>query len=136
MVQKNLIACMGQKVPFCQFLRNWLIGWIGHALLVQSSFSAHRKWPVMVVSASNNQVWTKITIRSYAWSFSHSDPDPSSVNSRSIILIFLLTFTGICNSLRVAFWCYSKKVELFELYFLRKIAIQILHFFGISVCKK
>ena len=45
------------------------IGWIGHALLVQPSISAHRKWPEMVVSASTNQVWTKITIRSYAWSF-------------------------------------------------------------------
>ena len=33
----------------------------------------------MVVSASTNQVWTKITIRSYAWSFGHSDPDPSRV---------------------------------------------------------
>ena len=65
--------------PFWQFLRNWLIGWIGHALLVQSSISAHRKWPEMVVSASTNQVWTKITIRSYAWSFGYSDPDPSNV---------------------------------------------------------
>ena len=56
-------------MPFWQFLRNWLIGWIGHALLVQPSISAHRKWPEMVVSASTNQVWTKITIRNYAWSF-------------------------------------------------------------------
>ena len=56
-------------MPFWQFLRNWLIGWIGHALLVQPSISAHKKWPKMVVSASTNQVWTKITIRSYAWSF-------------------------------------------------------------------
>ena len=33
----------------------------------------------MIVSASTNQKWTKITIRSYAWSFGHSDPDPSNV---------------------------------------------------------
>ena len=35
----------------------------------------------MVVSASTNQVWTKITIKSYAWSFAiqNSDPDPCSV---------------------------------------------------------
>jgi hypothetical protein len=44
-------------------------GWIVNALLVQPSISAHRKWPEMVVSASTNQVWTKITIRGYAWSF-------------------------------------------------------------------
>ena len=29
-------------------------------------------------------VWTKITIRSYAWSFGHSDPDPSNVSGESI----------------------------------------------------
>jgi hypothetical protein len=28
---------MGEKVPFWEFFRNWLIGWIGHALLVQPS---------------------------------------------------------------------------------------------------
>ena len=39
------------------------------ALLVQPSISVHRKWLEMVISASTNQVWTKITIRSYAWSF-------------------------------------------------------------------
>ena len=56
-------------MPFWQFLINWLIGWIGHALLMQPSISVHRKWPEMIVSASTNQVWTKITIRSYVWSF-------------------------------------------------------------------
>ena len=56
-------------MPFWQFYQksaDWL-DW--PALLVQPSISAHRKWPEMVVSASTNQVWTKITIRSYAWSF-------------------------------------------------------------------
>ena len=33
------IACMVKK---CQIGRNWLIGWIGHALLVQPSKTAHR----------------------------------------------------------------------------------------------
>ena len=33
----------------------------------------------MVVSVSTNQVWTKITIRSYAHVFCHSEPDRSSV---------------------------------------------------------
>ena len=56
-------------MPFWQFLRNWPLDWIAHALLVQPSISACRKWPEMVVSASTNQVWTKITIKGYAWSF-------------------------------------------------------------------
>ena len=51
-------------MPFWQFCRNWLIGWIG-----QPSISANRKWPEMIVSDSSNQVWTKITIWSYVWSF-------------------------------------------------------------------
>ena len=57
------IPCINKKVPFWQFYQK-------SALLVQPSISAHRKWPEMVESASTNQEWTKITIRSYAWSFS------------------------------------------------------------------
>ena len=73
-----------KKCYFGNFTRNWLIGWIGHALLVQQpSISAHRKLPEMVVvSASTNQLWTKITIRNYAWSFAHSDPDPDPSSVR------------------------------------------------------
>ena len=37
----------------------------------------------MVVSASTNQVWTKITIRSYAHVFCHSESDRSSVRIQS-----------------------------------------------------
>ena len=39
-----------------------------------ASISAHRKWLKMVVSASTNQLWTKIAIRSYAWSFAIQIP--------------------------------------------------------------
>ena len=60
------------KVPLAPSM--WLFRRINSII----SISAHRKWPDMVVSASNNQVWAKITIRSYAWSFDHSDPDPSN----------------------------------------------------------
>ena len=66
-------------MPFWQFYQksaDWL-DW--PALLVQPSISAHRKWPEMVVSASTNQVWTKITIGSYAHVFCHSESDRSSV---------------------------------------------------------
>ena len=45
-----------------------LFRWINSII----SISAHRKWPEMVVSPSTNQVWTKITIRSYAHVFCHS----------------------------------------------------------------
>ena len=56
-------------MPFWQFYQKSADRLDWPALLVQPSISAHRKWPEMVVSASTNQVWTKITIRSYAWSF-------------------------------------------------------------------
>ena len=56
-------------MPFWQCYQK-LADWLDWpALLVQPSISAHRKWPEMVVSASTNQVWTKITIETYAWSF-------------------------------------------------------------------
>ena len=61
---KRFFDCI---LPFWQFLRNWLIGWIGQALSVQPSVSTYRKRPEMVVSASTNQAETKII--SYAWSF-------------------------------------------------------------------
>ena len=51
------------KVPLAPSM--WLFRWINSII----SVSAHRKWPEMAVSASTNQVWSKITIRSYAWSF-------------------------------------------------------------------
>ena len=59
--------------------------------------TAHRKWPEMVVSASTNQVWTKITIRSYAWSFGHSDLDPSRV---ALVCFGLILSSGVCGGLR------------------------------------
>ena len=67
---KIQISCMGKKVPFGQFFRNWLIGWIGHALLVQPSKTTHRIFFFL----------------SFIFQFSfiflnsdHSDPDPSNV---------------------------------------------------------
>ena len=56
-------------MTFWQFYQKWADWLDWPALLVQPSISTHRKWPEMVVSASTNQVWTKITIRSYAWYF-------------------------------------------------------------------
>ena len=58
--QKIKFHAWVKKCHFGNFTRNRPIGWIGHALLVQ---------PSMVASASTNRVWTKITIKSYAWSF-------------------------------------------------------------------
>jgi hypothetical protein len=41
---KKIFNCMhGLKSAILAIFRNWLIGWIGHALLVQPSISAHRK---------------------------------------------------------------------------------------------
>ena len=71
--------CMhGLKSAILAFSQNWLIGWIGLALLVQPSISAHRKWPEIVVLASTNQVWAKLPSEA-SLVLCHSDPDPSSV---------------------------------------------------------
>ena len=59
----------------------------------------------MVLSASNNQLWFKMTVRSYALSFGHSDPDPTSVDPYSIIpfgksaVLRISIMTGICELL-------------------------------------
>ena len=78
-----------KKCHFGNFTRNRPIGWIGQALLVQPSISANRKWPEMVVSASTNQLWPKITIKIYPWSFAIQIP--SSVKR-------------ICKLLYVQYW--------------------------------
>ena len=50
-----------------------------------------KKWINSIILTGNgnnqpyplpNQAWTRITIRRYAWSFGHSDPDPSSVKHK------------------------------------------------------
>ena len=46
--------------------------WIKMVLCI--SISNHRKWQEMVVLASTNQVWTRITRKSYAWSFAIQIP--------------------------------------------------------------
>ena len=70
---------MGLKVPVWQFLRNRLIGWIGHAQLVQPSKTAHRIFFVCYIFI---YVFKYETVdRSSTWSFGHPDPDPSSVFS-------------------------------------------------------
>ena len=98
-------------MPFWQFLRNWLIGWIGHALLVQPSISAHRKWPEMVVSASTNQVWTKITIRSYAWSFAIQ----IQIQAVWFVHAHLMVQQFKCNCVRKCVCgCVSKEIFYFD----------------------
>ena len=58
-------------MPFLQFFRNWLIGWIGHALLVQPSKTAHR---IFFYFNFNLFFTSETMVRSSAWSFGHSDP--------------------------------------------------------------
>ena len=68
-------------MPFWQFFRNRLIGWIGHALLVQpckTENSSKDFFPLLYLFFLN-----EIIVRSNVWSFGHSDPDPSSVLSLS-----------------------------------------------------
>ena len=63
------------RVPFRQFFRNRLIGWIGHALLVQPSKTAHRIFFLyFYFSIFINFLKYETIVRSSAWSFGHSDP--------------------------------------------------------------
>ena len=64
-------------MPFWQFFRNWLIGWIGHALSVQPFKTAHKIF--FYVSIFINFFKYETIVRSSASSFGHSDPDPSCV---------------------------------------------------------
>ena len=62
-----------------QFLRNQLIGWIGQALLVQPTISAHRIFFLFYILILIYFFEYETIVRSSAWSFGHSGPDPSSV---------------------------------------------------------
>ena len=98
----NYVLC--PKIGGLKFKFKWMIGNHGNRKKSKSwgqwlnsitSISAHRKWPEMVVSASTNQVWTKITFGSYAYVFCHSESDTSSVNLFvGLICIFISNFSG------------------------------------------
>ena len=75
------------KVPLTSSM--WLFRWIK----VDKYISVHRKWPEIVVSASTNQVWTKITIRSYAHVYCHSESDRSSV---PCVIVLIDNYNQVC----------------------------------------
>jgi hypothetical protein len=66
-------------VPFWQFFRNRLIGWIGHALLVQPSKTALGIFFSLLFSIFIHFFEYETIVTSSALSFGHSDPDLSSV---------------------------------------------------------
>ena len=69
-------------MPIWQFSRNRLIGWIGHALLVQPSKTAHRIFFFLFYTLIFIYfIKYETIVRSSTWSFGHLDPDPSSVFS-------------------------------------------------------
>ena len=89
-------------MPFWQFFRNRLIGWIGHALLVQPSKTAHRIFFLFYILIFIYFFKYETIVRSSAWSFGHSDPDPSSVSCNKIIY---------CKMQKIRFWkklCHSR----------------------------
>ena len=96
------------KVPLA--LSMWLFMLINSII----SISAHRKWLEMVVSASTNKVWTKITVRSYAWSFGHSDPDPSNVlmyrKSQKFDFVGYRNWGSLCSNVVWSYWLRDFKV--------------------------
>ena len=71
----------------------------------------------MVVSASTNQLWIKMTIRTYAWSLCHSDPDPSSVFYvlRTVWTVKCIIFASTCSILSVLVVGFYKCIELQKL---------------------
>ena len=75
-------------MPFWQFFRNRLIGWIGHALLVQPSKTAHRIFFLFYILIFVYFFKYETIVRNSAWSFGHSDPDLSSVKSIPIFSLF------------------------------------------------
>ena len=70
----------GLKSAILAIFRNRLIGWIGYALLVQPSKTAHRIFfPFYIQNFTSFFKYETIAIvRRSAWSCSHSDPDPCS----------------------------------------------------------
>ena len=80
-----------KKCHFGNFTRNRLIGWIGHALLVQPSKTAHRIFFSLLYLIFLYFFRYETIVRSSAWCFGHSDPDPSSVFSMncSSAIVFL-----------------------------------------------
>ena len=67
------------KVPFSDFIQNL-------SLAPSKCLSKWKKWIKGIISISTfpNQVWTKITIRSYAWSYVGLESDLSSVNKKLV----------------------------------------------------
>jgi hypothetical protein len=65
-----------KKCHFGNFTRNWLIGWIGHALLVQPSKTVHLYFNLHLFFL-NMKPLSKVAPG--VFSFGHSDLDPSSV---------------------------------------------------------
>ena len=110
-------------MPFWQFYQK-LASWLDWpAVLVQPSISAHRKWPEMVVSASTNQVWTKIIIGSYAHVLCHSESDTSGVSyhakyeaplTRKIGLYIVATIT-FSSYLNLCGWAIPNQVVIVQL---------------------
>ena len=64
-------------MPFWQFFRNRLIGWIGHALQNPPQDLFFLFYILILIYFLKYQT----IVRNSAWSFGHSDPHPSSVQN-------------------------------------------------------
>ena len=108
-------------MPFWQFFRNRLIGWIGHTLLVQPSKTVHRIFFLIYILIYFFKYET--VVRSSAWSFGHSDPDPSSVfllifqnemNHGSLIFFLGNAIEPIKELLRFISWFFASWIQNFR----------------------
>ena len=99
-------------MPFWQFFRNRLIGWIGHALLVQPSKTAHRIFFLFYIYFFIYSLkYANIVISSNS-SFGHSDLDPSSVFKAK-----LCRYVHICRQIHSLNYVFSV-LHKFEFSFL------------------
>ena len=70
-----------KKCHFGNFTRNWLIGWIGHALLVQPSKTTHRFFSLLYFHFHFFFVYETIVSRN-GLSLGYSERDTSSVHTK------------------------------------------------------
>ena len=107
-------------MPFWQFFRNRLIGWIGHALLMQPSTTTC--WFFFLF---HNLIFIyffeyETVVRSSGLSFSDSDPDPSSVNGLPFALC-----KYISNSRS---WSSKGRFHYLYIFFLQFLHIQLSYY--------
>ena len=96
-----------KKCNFVNFCRNRLIGWIGHALLVQPTKTAYRIFFLFYILIFFKY---ETIVRISASSFGHSNPDPSSVR-KEFCPLTLISYQPTSISLVIEFLIWGLKIR-------------------------